>query len=105
MSCCLAYMTFKSRGEARSVAYELLKKKLIACFNLFPGTESFFVWEGKFSETKEFIGLAKLPEKNFEKVVQKVCELHSYENPCVIKVPVTGGSKEFLKWVESEAVV
>ena len=101
MSFCLAYMTFANKEEARAIAKELIEKKVVSCFNIFPEIESYFMWEKKLSHEKEVFAMAKLLEEDFSKLERLVLEKHSYENPCLLKLPITGGSHKFLEWLGS----
>lgn len=88
--------------EAKKIVKHLLKKKLIACANIFP-IESFYHWKGKMESGKEFVSLLKASEKNWEKVQKEVKQLHSYEIPCIIKINAEA-NEEFEKWVKSESL-
>lgn len=103
MSVCLAYITFKDQQEAKRIGEELITGKLVACFNLFPSVTSLYLWKGALQSESEVVALAKLKEENFEKLVRRVEELHSYETPCILKLPVKGGSKPFLDWIEKSS--
>ena len=92
----LNYITCKNKAEARKIANELLKRKLIACANIFP-IDSIYRWKGKLESDKEVVLLAKT-NKNIEKEVKK---LHSYECPCIIKINATA-NKEYTSWLNAQ---
>ena len=71
----MVYIPCKDNDEAKKIASHLLKKKLIACANMFPVT-SMFRWEGKLQNQSETVLIGKsLPEK-FQKITETVTELH-----------------------------
>ena len=94
------YITNPSKEEARKIAKYLLKKKLIACGNIFP-INSLYRWEGEIVDENEFVLIVKTTEANFEKVKNEVEKIHSYTCPCVIKIPVSS-NKKYFDWLRSE---
>jgi periplasmic divalent cation tolerance protein len=96
----LVYITNPNKKEAIKIARYLLKKRLIACANVFP-VESFYWWKGKIQNEKEFVLIGKALAKNFVKIKKEVKKVHSYLIPCVLKIPVRA-NKEFFNWVKTE---
>ena len=96
---CLAYVTTSGKDEARSIARELLESKLVACVNIFDNIESHFIWKEKLCSENETIFFAKMPSENYLRFEEKVSELHSYDNPCILKLDITEGKQTFLSWV------
>ena len=94
------YITNPTKAEARRVAKHLLKKKLIACANIFP-VESFYWWKGKITNENEYVLIAKTTKNKFEKVKREVEKIHSYTIPCIIKIPVSSNEKYF-KWLKAQ---
>jgi periplasmic divalent cation tolerance protein len=94
------YITNPTRQEAKKIAKHLLKKRLIACANIFP-IGSFYWRENKISEDKEFILIAKTIEKNYGKVKEEVEKTHSYSIPCIVKIPVSS-NKKYFDWLGRE---
>jgi len=94
------YITNPTKEEARKIAKHLLKKKLIACGNIFP-INSLYWWEGEIADENEFVLIAKTIEANFEKVKREVEKIHSYTCPCVIRILVSSNEK-YLDWLRSE---
>ncbi len=93
----LVYCPCRYDDEAREIARELLRKKLIACANVFPIT-SLYRWKGKKSEHAETVLLCKTTATRTKKVVAEIKKLHSYECPAIIVIDAKA-NKEFEKWV------
>lgn len=95
----LIYTVFPDAEQAKKVAHLLLKDKLIACANILPPHVAIYEWEGELREDSEVIMFAKTIGKNFLSVQTKILELHTYENPCVLEIPLTNIAPEFSKWI------
>ncbi|MEK6646219.1 MAG: divalent-cation tolerance protein CutA, partial [Candidatus Firestonebacteria bacterium] len=63
---------------------------------------SIFKWQGKLNIEREVLMIMKTREDLFNAVEKRVKELHSYEVPEIIAVPITQGSKSYLDWVVKE---
>ncbi|MCD6550293.1 divalent-cation tolerance protein CutA [bacterium] len=94
------YITNPTKTEAGRIAKHLLKKRLIACANIFP-IESFYWWKGKITNENEYVLIAKTTENNFEKVKIEVEKIHSYTIPCIIKIHVSS-NKKYFNWLKGE---
>ena len=75
-------------------------EKLVACANIIKGVNSLFWWKGKVDEAKEQLIIVKTAKKNFNKIKKRVKELHSYEVPEIIALPITAGENDYLKWLD-----
>ena len=93
------YITTDSLEEAQTIGVELVKERLAACVNIIDGMTSIFQWEGKIESAQETILIAKTEAGRFEELTQRVTELHSYDVPCIVALPVQQGYPPFLKWV------
>ncbi|HLC76650.1 MAG TPA: divalent-cation tolerance protein CutA [archaeon] len=100
MSLIFVYVTNPSKDEARKIAGVLIKKKLIACTNIFP-IESVYPWKGKIANEKEFVLIGKTYNRNYKNIVKEVEKVHPYEVPCIAKLPVTFNDK-YEKWLKGE---
>ena len=76
----LVYITCKGKKEAEKISMHLLKKRLIACANIFP-IKSMYWWEEKIVNDKENVIIAKTSNRNFKKLESEVKKIHSYEIP------------------------
>jgi periplasmic divalent cation tolerance protein len=92
-------MTTPTREEAENIAHNLLNQRLIACVNIVGPVSSLFRWKGKISQEREFLVLMKTSEVLFEELTTIVKQMHSYEVPEVIAVPIAKGEHAYLKWL------
>lgn len=100
MKFCVVLVTAPKMSEARRLARMLLKAKLCACVNIVKSIDSFFWWENKIDNSKEALLLIKTKRSLFKKLIRFVQNAHSYTVPEIIALPVLGGSKEYLDWLE-----
>jgi len=100
----LVLMTASSEKEAEKIAHTLVEEKLAACVNMVSGMQSIFRWKGGVSSEREVLLLAKTKCRLFEKLKKRVLELHSYEVPEIIALPVLAGFEEYLGWVGKETL-
>lgn len=98
----IIYSTTDTIDTAKSIARSLVKEKLVACVHILPKIESIYRWQGTIEEAAECILLAKTPERNLQKTIQKIRSLHPYEIPEIIVLPPVGGLKEYLDYVDEE---
>jgi len=96
----LVYVTCKNRKEAERVSMRLLRKKLIACANIFP-INGVYWWKGKITKSNEYAMIAKTNNKNFKKLEDEVKKIHSYEIPCILKINATA-NREYIEWMNKE---
>ena len=96
----LVYITCKDEKEARKLSMHLLRKRLIACANIFP-IKSMYWWNNKIANGKENATMAKTSNKNFRKVEDEVKKLHSYQIPCILRIDAKA-NKEYEQWSITE---
>ena len=98
----LFYMTCKNKVEANKIAYDLVKKDLVACANIIPSVKSYFKWnKKKVNIAKENILIGKTVKKNMNKIITQVKKISSYECPCVVFLDIKKSNKDFLSWIKS----
>ena len=98
----VVYTTIDNIQDARKIAKALVEEQLVACVNIIPNIESIYRWRGEIEEDSEFVLIIKTVDDNVEKTIQRIKELHSYELPDVIALPVIGGLKEYLEYIVNE---
>ena len=100
MSLIFVYITNQNKEEARKISHYLIDKKLIACANIYDNVSSIYPWQGKITDEKECILIAKTTENNFNKIKTEVDKIHSYKVPCIIKIPIEANEK-YAAWLKS----
>jgi periplasmic divalent cation tolerance protein len=88
--------------EAGRIARGLLEARLAACVNIVGGVDSRYWWRGKLDEAKESLLVVKTKGRLLPEIITAVKKLHSYEVPEIIALPVVGGSREYLDWMDRE---
>lgn len=96
------YVTASNREEALAVGRTLVEERLVACVNVLDGIRSLYWWQGRIQEDDEAAFIAKTRMDMAPRVIERVRELHSYETPCVVVLPVAAGNPDFLDWITAE---
>jgi len=98
----LIYVTTPNAELARTISLALVKERLIACANLLPAMESVYEWRGEIYEEKECVLLLKTRAYLFKQIEKRVQELHTYEVPCIVSLPIQQGSQPYFSWLWSQ---
>lgn len=101
MSTSLFYVVTRDEKEALMIGEALVREKIVACANLIPQMKSLYFWQGVLQQDSECILILKAPSQNFRAACEKIQNLHSYENPCILEVPVSTGAPAYLQWILS----
>ncbi|MFB0514283.1 MAG: divalent-cation tolerance protein CutA [Candidatus Bathyarchaeia archaeon] len=99
MSHIIVFMTTATKIEAENIARNLLNQRLIACANILGPVSSLFWWKEKISRENEFLVLMKTSTDLFEKLATTIKQMHSYEVPEIVAVPITTGEQSYLEWL------
>ena len=91
-------VTASSAEEATMLASDLLEKKLAACINSFP-VQSTYLWEGAIQQDQEYQLIIKTASHVFEALEKRIVELHHYDVPEIIALPIMKGSQSYLNWI------
>jgi periplasmic divalent cation tolerance protein len=102
MSAAFVYITTESPAQAESIGRALVEARLAACVNILPGMRSIYRWRGQVETAEETVLVAKTRLSLAEALAARVKELHTYEVPCVVVLPVVSGLPEFLGWIDDE---
>lgn len=91
-------VTTASQTEGEAVASALVEAKLAACVSLLP-VQSIYTWQGKIHCEQEWQLIIKTNLTQFPALSAKIKELHSYEVPEIIALPIVSGSQSYLNWI------
>lgn len=93
-------VTCGSRKESRKIARALVKRRLAACVNeIAAPVRSVYRWKGKVETAEEFLLLIKTTKRRFAGLRAAILELHGYDVPEIIALPVVEGSRAYLDWI------
>jgi len=88
-----------SVDESDRIARVLIEEKLAACVNI-TEVNSYYRWEGEFCEDKEALLIIKTEKSRVDEIIERIKELHSYELPEIIALPIVAGYDKYLEWVD-----
>lgn len=96
------FITVGTDEEAKKIANILLSQRKVACVNILSGVSSFFWWHDKLDSVQESLLLVKTKAPVVNEIVGLVKEIHSYDIPEIIAVPIVGGNQDYLEWIGKE---
>jgi periplasmic divalent cation tolerance protein len=99
MDAIMIYVTTPSHDEAVRIGSALVEGHLAGSVNIFDGARSIYRWEGRVHDAGEAILIVKSVADRLPAITARVKQLHSYECPCIVAVPIIGGNEEYLAWL------
>jgi periplasmic divalent cation tolerance protein len=97
--CVVVLVTAPDADVAARIARTLVEEKLAACGNVLPQIRSIYRWEGNVEDAAEALLLLKTTRSRFKEVVDRVRQIHPYQVPEVVAVPIVAGLDAYLDWV------
>jgi periplasmic divalent cation tolerance protein len=97
----IALTTCGSPEQAARLAQELVSRRLAACVNIVPGVRSFYWWDNRVQDDNELLLVIKTRVELLPELQAALGELHSYEVPEFVVVPVVDGSPAYLGWLDA----
>ncbi|GGO28914.1 hypothetical protein GCM10010116_57970 [Microbispora rosea subsp. aerata] len=102
MSAIEVHVTADTRREAERIASAVVARRLAACAQVTGPIASTYWWKGDVQRTQEWLLLMKTTADRFEDLAACVRELHSYEVPEIVAVPIVQGTPDYLEWIRRE---
>ncbi len=94
--------TTEKKEDAEKIAELLLKKRLAGCIQIIGPITSNYWWKDKVEKAEEWLNLIKTKKNLCKELEKSIKEIHPYETPEIIGIPVVIGSKAYLKWLDDE---
>jgi periplasmic divalent cation tolerance protein len=91
--------TVPDRDSAEEMANILIADNLAACVNILPGITSVYRWEDKIEQGNELLLVIKTARTAYKALQAKIVDLHPYELPEIIAVPIEDGLPAYLNWL------
>ena len=89
--------------RSAAIARQIVEERHAACCNRLPGVESVYWWEGQLETAREDLLVFKAPSTNVPALTRRLAQLHPYELPEILALPVSAGLEAYLAWVGREA--
>jgi periplasmic divalent cation tolerance protein len=98
----VAFTTAPSTEAGRTIVRALVERRLVACGTVIPGAVSIYRWKGAVEQEDEAVVVLKTTAARWPALAAALPELHPYEVPELVAVPVVGGHPAYLQWVSDE---
>src|SRR5581483_8848549 len=98
----LVVCTCENHEQALDIANALVEARLAACVNILPPVFSVYRWQAKIERAEEVPLLIKTTEEGFPALRDRIQQLHTYEVPEIIALPITAGSEKYLDWLRQQ---
>jgi periplasmic divalent cation tolerance protein len=96
------FCTCGTQDEALAIADSLVEARLAACVNILPPVHSIYRCQGKVETAHEFLLNIKTTQERFPAVRDRITQLHTYDTPEIIAMPVVEGSDKYLDWLRDQ---
>lgn len=98
----LALTTCADSDSAASLAALLVERRVAACVNIVPGIRSIYRWQGKIEDETECLLIIKTVAGRVAELKASIAELHSYDVPELVVLPVEAGASSYLNWIAEQ---
>lgn len=98
----LCYVTAPSRDAAVAMGRVVVEERLAAGANVIGGVTSVYWWQGALEEASEAVLILKTRAELIERLTARIKELHAYDCPGVVALPIAAGNRDYLEWIAAE---
>ena len=92
-------VTVGSQEEGVRIARELVDRREAACVTILPQIRSIYRWKDEICDEAEHLLLIKTTQSKYSQLQKSVAELHSYETPECIALPITDSLPAYFQWL------
>jgi periplasmic divalent cation tolerance protein len=94
--------TTETKSDAQAIARAVVQKRLAGCIQIIGSITSMYWWQGEIETAEEWLCVIKSRRDLYERLEEAIREVHPYDVPEILAVPVIAGSKGYLEWLNSE---
>ena len=96
----LVLTTLPDQDSASHIASALVERRLAACVNILPAGTSVYEWQGEVHQDSEHVLLIKSSDACFSQLQDTLLDLHPYELPEIVAVPISHGLPDYVNWIK-----
>ena len=100
----MVYVTAPGHDVAVALAEAVIGERLAACANILGAITSVYWWDGKLNREGEVAMILKTTAAHIPALTARIRQLHPYECPCIVAIPIEGGNPDFLAWIAAETI-
>jgi periplasmic divalent cation tolerance protein len=100
--CCQVTTTLPDQAVAERLAAQLIESRLAACAQVVGPVSTTYRWLGRVERAHEWLCVLKTTVELLPTLEQRIRELHPYELPEIVAMPIIGGDERYLDWIRSE---
>jgi periplasmic divalent cation tolerance protein len=97
--------TVETPEQGRAIANHLITVRLAACVQILPPMTSIYHWQGRVEEASETLLLVKTTRRCYAELEETIRQLHPYQTPEILALPVVAGGRGYLDWLEAETTL
>ncbi len=97
--------TLGSSDAARAFVRALVERRLVACGTVLGAAQSTYRWDGAIEEATEVPVLLKTTRERLAALEAAFAELHPYDVPELLALPVAAGAPTYLDWLARETAI
>lgn len=99
------FTTINDRKKAEDIAESVVVKRLAACVQITGPVTSVYRWEGKVNKEEEWLLIIKSSKELYGKLEKEIKEIHPYDVPEILVMPVLDGNRDYLEWLRNEIAI
>jgi periplasmic divalent cation tolerance protein len=96
------FMSTGSKEDAAHISRTLVEKRLAACVQVIGPIASAYWWNDQVETAEEWLCLVKTHQRVYDELEQVVKEIHPYDTPEILALPITAGNQDYLSWLNNE---
>jgi len=96
------FTTTEKKEDAEKIAKALAEKRLAGCIQIVGPIRSTYWWKDKVETAEEWLCFIKSKKSLYDELEKAIKEIHPYEAPEIIAMPIVRGSKDYLEWLKNE---
>ena len=95
----VVFVTAPSEAEAARIGRALVEERLAACANIAGQIRSIYRWQDAIEDEAECLMVLKTSHASLEALIDRASELHNYDVPEIIAIPIHQGYPPYLDWI------